>query len=532
MNLIRSIIVFFLLLFTINGNSQKAVNKNIIDVKHYLFELTVNDTTDVIEGIATIELKVKAGENQFSLDLVSVNNSNKGMQVIQIFNKNKPVSFQHENDRINIQIPSNIKNDSIQIYKIEYKGVPIDGLIISKNKYGERTFFGDNWPIRARNWLPSNDEISDKALVDFKVKAPEYYQVISNGTLIEESNLKNHLKLYHYSSVIPLSTYLMVVGISRFAVQNLGNYHQIPISTWVYPQNKKEGFYDYELAIEIVDYFTKNIAPFPFSKLANVQSKTRFGGMENASAIFYSENSVTGKRKSESLLAHEIAHQWFGDSATEKEWSHLWLSEGFATYFTNLYLEHKYGRNKMNERLINERKKIIRFYKRQQTPVIDKNQGNYMKLLNANSYEKGGWFLHMLRVKIGDDLFWKSIRSYYQEYKYNNALTSDFKRVVEGVVHEDLTLFFDQWLYGIGQPEIDLQWKNKSNKVEISIGQEQKTKTIFEFPLELLIKLKDGKSQLKTFTVKEKNQKFTLPVSSLVTEIIIDPNILLLYKTK
>ena len=246
MNLIRSIIVFFLLLFTINGNSQKAVNKNVIDVKHYLFELTVNDTTDVIEGIATIALKVKAGENQFSLDLVSVNNSNKGMQVIQIFNNNKPVSFQHKNDRINIQIPSNIKNDSIQIYKIEYKGVPMDGLIISKNKYGERTFFGDNWPIRARNWLPSNDEISDKALVDFKVKAPEYYQVISNGTLIEESNLKNHLKLYHYSSKIPLSTYLMVIGISRFAVQNLGDFNQIPISTWVYPQNKKEGFYDYE----------------------------------------------------------------------------------------------------------------------------------------------------------------------------------------------------------------------------------------------------------------------------------------------
>ena len=434
MRLIRSFYVIFLILFSIAVNSQRNVNESIIDVTHYLFELKVNDTTDIIEGIATITLKIKEGESQFYLDLISVNNSNKGMQVVQITNENKPVSFQHKNDSIKIQIPPNVKNDSIQTYKIEYKGIPIDGLIISKNKFGERTFFGDNWPIRARNWLPGNDEISDKALVDFIVKVPEYYQVISNGTLVEESNLNGHLKLYHYSSKIPLSTYLMVVGISRFAVQNLGSFDQIPISTWVYPQNKKEGFYDYEQAIEIVDYFTKNIAPFPFSKLANVQSKTRFGGMENAGAIFYSENSVTGKRKSESLLAHEIAHQWFGDSATEKEWAHLWLSEGFATYFTNLYLEHKYGRNKMNERLINERNKIIRFYERQQTPVIDEDQENYMKLLNANSYEKGGWFLHMLRMKIGDDLFWKSIRSYYQEYKYDNALTSDFKRVVEDIV--------------------------------------------------------------------------------------------------
>ncbi len=527
----KYLIVLFLFIIQISINAQRSVDVNPIDVKHYLFELTVNDSTNVIEGTATISLKIKKIEKEFYLDLSSLDKSNKGMHVVQITNKNKQVSFQHKNDQIKIQIPSGILNDSLQVYKIEYQGIPIDGLIISNNKYGDRTFFGDNWPTRARNWLPCNDEISDKALLDFIVKVPEHYQVISNGTLTEESNLNNHLKLYHYSCDIPLSTYLMVVGISRFSVQNLESLKQIPISTWVYPQNKEEGFYDYKQAVEIVDYFTDQIASFPFSKLANVQSKTRFGGMENAGAIFYSENSVTGKRKDETLLAHEIAHQWFGDSATEKEWSHLWLSEGFATYFTNLYLEHKYGKSKLEERLINERKKIIRFYEKQQTPVVDTDQKNYMRLLNANSYEKGGWFLHMLRRKIGDEQFWKSIKTYYQKYKYDNALTEDFKKITEEVSNQDLSLFFEQWLYGVGQPEIDLQWKNQKGQVEIIVEQIQKSKANFEFPLELLIKLKDGTTRTKIFFMDQKSQKFVLPVQSQVTEIVLDPNVSLLYKS-
>src|SRR5207249_666261 len=121
----------------------------------------------------------------------------------------------------------------------------------------------------------------------------------------------------------------------------------IPVSAWVYPQDSAKGFYDYALATEILKFYANYIAPYPYKKLANVQSKTIFGGMENASAIFYAENSVNGERTSEDLLAHEIAHQWFGDMASETSFEHLWLSEGFATYFTDLYFEKKYGKEAM-----------------------------------------------------------------------------------------------------------------------------------------------------------------------------------------
>ena len=523
------IFLFIIFIFQNFIYAQTLKNNKIVDIQHYQFEITVNDSTDIIEGIATLSIKIKEPIKDFELDFISVDENKKGMHVKQILYNKKQVTFNHKNDKIKISIPYNTI-DSIQIYTIKYHGIPKDGLIISKNKFGDRTFFADNWPTRARNWLPCIDELNDKATVDFIVKAPDYYQVIANGTLIKEVNLKNQLKLYYYTTNKPLPTYVMVIGISKFAVQNLDNFYQIPLSTWVYPQNKDEGFYDYAQAISIIEYYINHIAPFPCNKLANVQSNTRFGGMENAGAIFYSERSVTGKRDQEALMAHEIAHQWFGDSVTQKKWSHLWLSEGFATYFTNLYFEHTYGKEKLKERLIIERKKVNRFYERQKTPVIDTETKNYMKLLNANSYEKGAWFLHMLRIKIGDKQFWQSIRAYYQKYQFSNADTQDFKKIVEDITNKDLSVFFNQWLYGIGQPELDLQWENKANEIEIIISQTQKTSIIFQFPLELMLQFNDGTTKIKTFLIDQKTQTFKIPIQTQVKELIIDPNVSLLYK--
>ena len=131
----------------------------------------------------------------------------------------------------------------------------------------------------------------------------------------------------------------MVIGVSPFAVQEMLSKSGIPLSSWVYPQNSEEGFFDYSIATRPLDFFESYIAPYPYSKLANVQSKTVYGGMENASCIFYHERTVTGKQDHEILITHEMAHQWFGDAVSELNWHHIWLSEGFATYLTDLYIE-------------------------------------------------------------------------------------------------------------------------------------------------------------------------------------------------
>ena len=310
-----------------------------------------------------IQLQFKQNTPEFYLDLVEKDSiSETGMQVTSVFQNSIEVDFKHTKNKLTILPKHNFQNLTYT-YKVKYSGIPKDGLIISENIYGDKTFFGDNWPNRAHNWFPCIDHPSDKATVEFIITAPNNYQAIASGFMAEETNISQHLKLYHFKTLVPLPTKVMVLGVAKFAVQNLGEIHNIPVSTWVYPQTKSEGFHDFEIASKILAFFIEHIGEYPFQKLANVQSKTRFGGMENAGNIFYFEKSVTGKQEHEDLIAHEIVHQWFGNSASEIEWSHIWLSEGFATYLTDLYILKEKGEEAFVERLKKERNKVLQFYK-------------------------------------------------------------------------------------------------------------------------------------------------------------------------
>ncbi len=401
-------------------------------------------------------------------------------------------------------------------------------MVIGENIHGDRTFFGDNWPNRAHNWFPCVDHPSDKATVEYIIKAPNHYQVIANGYQVEETNVTANLKQYHWKTSVPLPTKVMVIGIAQFAVQNIGETHHVPVSTWVYPQTKEKGFYDFSIAKKVLSFFIENIGEYPYRKLANVQSKTRFGGMENASAIFYFENSVTGEQKYEDLIAHEIVHQWFGNSASEIDWPHIWLSEGFATYLTDLYVLENKGSATFHKRMQNERTTVLNFFKRTQTPVVDAKTTNYMELLNANSYQKGAWVLHMLRNKLGDETFWKGIRMYYQKYKFKNASTVDFKQVMAKVSGKKLDIFFEQWLYKTGHPILKTNWIYHNNKVRLIVDQTQEAP--FEFPLDIEMLYDDGTSEVKTINVLGKSAPFVIETNGTVKDINLDPNIQLLFE--
>ena len=214
-----------------------------------------------------------------------------------------------------------------------------------------------------------------------------------------------------------------------------------------------------------------------------MQSKTIFGGMENASCIFYYEASAEENKSQEDLLAHEIAHQWFGDMASEKSFPHLWLSEGFATYFTDMYLESRYGTDSMNRRLMDERRRVIGFAKRSDKPVVD-SISPLMNLLDANSYQKGGWILHMLRRQMGDSTFHTFIRTYYDHYKGSNANTNDLEQIAEEVSHKDLHTFFKQWLYTPGIPQLMIQWKyDEQNKTVSGYSQSNSKRRSFSISI-------------------------------------------------
>lgn len=499
-----------------------------IDVQHYRFELILTDASDEINGKAFITVKFLRPSGEVSFDLQTMDSSGKGMAGVKALENGNALTSVHAGNKLNIRLGKSATAGEVRTFEIQYAGRPKDGLIISKNKFGQRTFFGDNWPDRAKNWLPCVDDPADKASVEFLVTAPVKYQVVSNGVQVEETMISGDTRLTHWKEQVPIATKIMVIGVAEFAVQYIGDTLNVPIYSWVYTKDRDKAFYDYAQAKNILPWFHNNIAPFPYRKLANVQSTTIFGGMENAGCIFYAENIISGERKAEALIAHEIAHQWFGDMVTETSFAHLWLSEGFAVYLTNLYMGSAHGKDSMNKRLKEERTKVITFNRRTPKPVVDTATRNYMQLLNANSYEKGGWVLHMLRNEVGEDNFMKGLRSFYKTYAGGNAGTEDFRKIMETASGKNLQSFFRQWLYTAGHPVLKVSHQHDAAGKKLTLTIEQHQPTAFTFPLEIDFQTSKGVVR-KKFIISRKEQQFTIADIAAPEKVILDPDTKLLF---
>ncbi len=519
----------FLLLSFFVVNAQDTYQRNAsADIQNYIFSLSLNDSTNQIEGEAEIGVDFNDKPQVFKLDLIGKSDTF-GMEVTGIFEGDNKANYTFENNKIKIT-PSSSDTTRSRTFKIAYHGVPERGLVVDTTKFGKRSFFGDNWPNLARHWLPSVDHPYDKASIEFRITAPERYDVIATGEKIEESYLGNGHKLTIYKEPAPVAMKVVTIGVTQFASRLLDEVYDIPVTAWVYPENRLDGFSDYSVSSEVLRYFIDNIGPYSYAKLANMQAKTQWGGLENAGTISYFENSVTGKNEVEGLIAHEIAHQWFGNSATENDWNHVWLSEGFATYFAILYQESVYGDEKRKEELALDRKQIFEYYKKNPSPIIDPSITDPLKVLSVNTYQKAGWVLNMLRHKLGDGIFWEGIRSYYKRFQNANAMTKDFRKVMEEVSEKDLEAFFEQWLYTKGHPQIKWDWNYRNGKISLTIDQLQ-DQHIFQFPLEIGIVSK-GKVDITTLQVDEKSKTFEIPTSIKPDALVLDPESWLLFEEK
>jgi aminopeptidase N len=257
--------------------------------------------------------------------------------------------------------------------------------------------------------------------------------------------------------------------------------------------------------------------------------------MEAASAILYSASSVKGDRniRWRNVVIHEIAHQWFGNAVTEYDWDDIWLSEGFATYFTLLFIEHEYGRDAFVDGLKSSQKRVDAFYeKNPKYTIIHDNLKDMKDVTSSQSYQKGSWILHMLRGMVGTETFWKGIKTYYKKYQDLNVTTDDFKRVMEEVSGRDLTIFFEQWLYKPGTLSLAGNWKydKKSSQIIVALNQVQTDGSLFEMPLEIEIDFGKNKQQLEVVQIKGKSNSFKIQVNSEPKNIVIDPNLWVLKK--
>lgn len=387
----------------------------------------------------------------------------------------RPVRWRRQGNRV--LLPVAAPRDSTVFTVIEYDGIPRDGLIV-RGTGTDRTIFGDNWPDRARFWLASQDHPLDKASVAWDIDAPAGYTVVANGRLERVDSLAGGRRRWIFANPEPIPTYAMVAGAARMAVTALPPggcpAHCVPVSVFTYPGDSAFALGGpFRRAEQIVDFFSTRIAPFPYGELRHVESTTRFGGMENPTAIFYGEGGYRAGSLSEKTVAHETMHQWFGDAVTEADWHHVWLSEGFATYGAALWAEHEGGDSALRSAMREAAASVIGAAATER-PILDSAVTDRMKLLNTNSYEKGAWVLHSLRGLMGDAAFFRGLARYFRTYQHRNALSSDFARIMSAEADQDLTWYFRQALLQPGYPVLDVSTELEGGHLLLTIRQVQK----------------------------------------------------------
>ena len=467
-----------LLLVLVQAQSPLAVRTDTIrpvhDALHYDVTLIPSDTGAHILGEVQISWRLR------STDLVEMQ-LDSAMRVIRVLVDGKP------NTRLSrtrygrseqwIGVPHEKQPGDTLSTRVRYRGYPRDGLIVGKNQYGARTVFADNWPDRAHLWLPSQDHPSDKATVAFHVQAPLGQQVIANGVLEKIDTLAQGKAVWHYRLDSPIPVYTMVVGIGRLSRTRLPDagcsVKCVPLTVWTYPEDSAYAIGGpFRRAGRMVDYFSNLFGPFPYPSLAHVESSTRFGGMENSTAIFYDEKRYRERTLNERLVAHETAHQWFGDAVTEADWHHLWLSEGFATYLAALWQAHADGDSAFRAGMARAAAMTLES-EQTEKPILDTTATNLLGLLNSNNYQKGAWVLHQLRGLVGDSAFFAGLRHYYNTHKDSTALSADFARIMSQASGQNLEWYFQQSLMQPGYPVLDIGWQHRGKKLTLDVAQTQ-----------------------------------------------------------
>ena len=443
-----------------------------IDVVDYDMRLVLPDTGAFLRGDVTITARRAPSAARLRLDLVD------SMHVREVVVNGASVRASHAGNSLVVPLPAG-GGDTVRV-RVAYDGIVSDGLIARVDEKGRWTWFGDNWPDRTRQWLPTVDHPSDKATVSWTVRASERNVVVANGAPLGTNHLTvggRRLLETRWREAKPIPTYLMVIAAGpmiRYDLQSTTCHRGesgecVQQSVYVMPENRRWLPGVFTTTDGIMALYERLVAPFPYEKLAHLQSSTRFGGMENASAIFYDGKLFPAEKVRDDLLAHEMAHQWFGDAVTEREWAHLWLSEGFADYFAALWDRQARGDIGFRATLEKFRAKILADSTVATRPVIDTAQREYMSLLNANSYDKGAFVLSMLNRQLGDSAFFRGVRSYYLAHRHGNAVSDDLRIALEQASGRSLTQFFDQWLRRPGWAEPAIGWAYDASAGTVSI---------------------------------------------------------------
>lgn len=496
------------------------------------FEVALAFDDQLTQITATTDITVQIDQDK--VDLIDLDFGSLPVKTVTV--DGQPARFEQGNGKLNVHLNrSATMHDRLKV-AVSYAGKPADGLILTRDADGHPSAIGDNWPDRVHNWIPCLDHPSAKASVKFTVTAPSEDVVTANGALVSVSNAANGTKTWVYNEARVISPYNMVVAVGQFATATLKRpASPVPISYYVSQSEGQFADKAFAPAVPSVLTFSNLIAPYPFKKLALIVGATRFGGMENANTIVFTPNFFRGfatlpsRSKAfdipsgmEEVEAHEIAHQWFGDTVTEKTWSDLWLSEGFATYFAGIFLERNEGKEAFKAYMRQKATTYLTYEKQRRAPIFDTQTTNLFQLLNPNNYEKGAWVLHMLRIMLGEKVFFDGLKIYYNAHKDSTATSEDLRSALEKSSGRSLTDFFDRWIYKAGHPIYKASWTEVGKgKTRLTLDQMQADEPFLQ-PVMLLVKTASGERRV-VITPAGKSTQMVINAGP-IQSVIVDPD--------
>ncbi|MEO6588407.1 MAG: M1 family aminopeptidase [Pyrinomonadaceae bacterium] len=343
-----------------------------------------------------------------------------------------------------------------------------------------------------RYWFPSYDAPNDFRTSELKVTVDKKYTVVSNGTLIDVKDNADGTKTFDWKMDTPYSNYLTSIVVGEYAEIKNGEYDGIPVMAYGYKSEQKEVAATTKNIVDMVKFFSETLGvKYAYPKYSQTMVEDFGGGMENISATTQIEEMIHDERElldtdSEGLQAHELAHQWFGDYVTTRDWGQIWLNESFATYFDALYQEHKKGRDHfLYSEVRNNQNQVLQTWAQgNKRPIVTKYYANKDAMFDNYAYPGGASVLHMLRKHLGDELFFKSLNHYLISNAHQPVSTEDLRIAIEEATGQSMDWFFDQWLYKMGHPifEITKNYDAAAKKLTMNVKQTQKLNLTNEFP--------------------------------------------------
>jgi aminopeptidase N len=421
------------------------------DVAHYTLDITVNDvSTSDLTAIVTIEAKAIRDLSSFNLDFV-------GFEIDDITINGEFADFSRKGQELTVTPLKPLMEGQSFTVVVQYNGSPEEMQSLSMpvpEQTGWVTVDGGSFvlsePDGSASFYPVNDHPLDKATYTFRVTVPVPLEVAANGVLTDTINNGDTIT-FVFEERHPMASYLATINIDEFDVESMKSDEGIPIRNYYSAELPEQVREPFARQGEMLDYFSEIYGQYPFDVYGSMVMNTNFeSALENQTLSIFGIDTIDYEdvEGTELIVAHELSHQWFGDSVSVADWSDIWLNEGFATYSEGLWIEHLYGREALDE-----------WVKSQYADAVDSSYpppGNPPAddLFNGGVYVWGGLTLHALRLEVGDEAFFKILPAYFKRYKDGNATTDDFIAVAEEVSGKDLAAFFDGWLYSEKIPPI------------------------------------------------------------------------------